>query len=135
MWLTLIEEPNPKLPSANQPKKANAKDSEAPSDFLDGIIDGIVALGRERDQVQPRQPLLPTWSPRSLIKPPRILVCAPSNAAVDEILARIVSEGFLDGTEKTFRPHVLRVGHSPKYVPFDWWTKSIRLDFALCILC
>lgn len=120
--LTLLEEPKPKPPNTNasQPKKpVNAKNnSDAPSDFLDGIIDGIVALGRERDQLQPRPALLPAWSPRALVKPPRILVCAPSNAAVDEILARIVSEGFLDSTEKMFRPHVMRVGHSPKYAPW-----------------
>ena len=29
---------------------------------------------------------------------PRILVCAPSNTAVDNIILKIMEEGFLDGT-------------------------------------
>jgi hypothetical protein len=29
---------------------------------------------------------------------PRILVCTPSNAACDELLTRVMSEGFCDGS-------------------------------------
>ncbi|KAJ2787502.1 DEAD-box type RNA helicase, partial [Coemansia helicoidea] len=39
----------------------------------------------------------------------RLLVCAPSNAAVDEIVRRLM-EGIRDGTGTTFRPRVVRVG-------------------------
>jgi hypothetical protein len=113
-FLILLDEPKPKV--TNQEKK-NKADNDTPSDFLDSIIDGIVAMGRLEQERRPlQQTLLPAWSPRVLIRPPRILVCAPSNAAVDEILARIVGVGFLDGSEKTYRPHILRVGHSTKYV-------------------
>jgi hypothetical protein len=102
----------------NKPKQEEVRD-----DFLDGIIEGIAALGRERDrdvqqshQHQQQQRILPSFSPEKWLRPPRLLVCAPSNAAVDEILVRIVQESFLDSSQKAYRPHILRVGHSPKYV-------------------
>ncbi len=41
---------------------------------------------------------------------PRILVCAPSNAATDELLERILREGFRDRGSKVYRPQLLRVG-------------------------
>lgn len=41
---------------------------------------------------------------------PRILVCAPSNAATDELLDRILTEGFCDFGGGTYRPNVVRVG-------------------------
>lgn len=41
----------------------------------------------------------------------RILVAAPSNAAVDELVVRVVSEGLVDGsTGQTYRPRMVRVG-------------------------
>lgn len=41
---------------------------------------------------------------------PRMLVCAPSNAATDELLARVLDRGFIDGEMKVYRPDVARVG-------------------------
>ncbi|KAL8158565.1 hypothetical protein V2J09_000102 [Rumex salicifolius] len=41
---------------------------------------------------------------------PRMLVCAPSNAATDELLARVLDRGFIDGEMKMYRPDVARVG-------------------------
>uniref|UniRef100_A0A1D1YSP9 Helicase SEN1 n=2 Tax=Anthurium amnicola TaxID=1678845 RepID=A0A1D1YSP9_9ARAE len=41
---------------------------------------------------------------------PRMLVCAPSNAATDELLARVLGHGFIDGEMKVYRPDVARVG-------------------------
>ncbi|PIN24740.1 tRNA-splicing endonuclease positive effector (SEN1) [Handroanthus impetiginosus] len=41
---------------------------------------------------------------------PRMLVCAPSNAATDELLARVLDRGFIDGEMKLYRPDVARVG-------------------------
>ncbi|KAA8493683.1 putative ATP-dependent helicase [Porphyridium purpureum] len=40
----------------------------------------------------------------------RILVCAPSNAAVDEILFRVKMGGFVDGFSKRYDPPLCRVG-------------------------
>ena len=41
---------------------------------------------------------------------PRLLVCAPSNAAADELLSRVMDRGFFDGRGSTYRPDVVRVG-------------------------
>ena len=49
---------------------------------------------------------LPTHTARR----PRLLVTAPSNAAVDELLRRVTERGFVDGGGSTYRPSVVRVG-------------------------
>ncbi|RMZ52696.1 hypothetical protein APUTEX25_000815 [Auxenochlorella protothecoides] len=41
---------------------------------------------------------------------PRILVCTPSNAACDELLARVMAQGFCDGSGGRYSPNVVRVG-------------------------
>lgn len=41
---------------------------------------------------------------------PRILVTAPSNSAVDEIIRRILSEGFRDGNANRYNPNIVRIG-------------------------
>lgn len=41
---------------------------------------------------------------------PRILVVAPSNVAVDNIVERIIEKGFVDGTGKVYKPSMVRVG-------------------------
>lgn len=45
---------------------------------------------------------------------PRLLVCAPSNAGVDELLSRLAATGFVDGHGDTYRPELARLGSSPK---------------------
>ncbi|KAG6622535.1 helicase sen1 [Phytophthora cinnamomi] len=41
----------------------------------------------------------------------RILVCAPSNAAVDELVVRVLSEGLYNGERgESYRPRIVRVG-------------------------
>lgn len=47
-----------------------------------------------------------------LLQKPRILVCSPSNAGVDEIIARLMERGLMDGNLKTYRPDMLRIGRS-----------------------
>ncbi len=41
---------------------------------------------------------------------PRILVCAPSNAAVDNIILKIVQDRFLDGNGSKYSPSIIRIG-------------------------
>ncbi|KJP86011.1 hypothetical protein AK88_04342 [Plasmodium fragile] len=50
----------------------------------------------------------------NLIKNKRILVCAPSNAAIDEILKRLISSscGILDENGNFFNPIVTRIGRN-----------------------
>ena len=42
----------------------------------------------------------------------KILVCAPSNSALDEIVLRIIQNGLIDGSGSTYSPTVVRVGVS-----------------------
>ena len=41
---------------------------------------------------------------------PRILVCAPSNAAIDNVVAKIINDRFVDGNGSQYSPNILRVG-------------------------
>ena len=43
-------------------------------------------------------------------KRPRILVCAPSNAAVDNVIMKIMEDGFVDGNGCRYNPSIARVG-------------------------
>lgn len=40
----------------------------------------------------------------------RVLICAQSNAAIDELLARLVNDGLLDAHGVAFAPRVVRLG-------------------------
>ncbi|XP_068637140.1 probable helicase MAGATAMA 3 isoform X1 [Aristolochia californica] len=78
-------------------KQANESNSESVST---GSIDEVL---QSMDQNLFRT--LPKLCPK-----PRMLVCAPSNAATDELLARVLDRGFIDGEMKVYRPDVARVG-------------------------
>jgi senataxin len=41
---------------------------------------------------------------------PHILVTAPSNAAVDNIVGKVIEEGFCDGEGRRYFPQIVRVG-------------------------
>jgi hypothetical protein len=41
---------------------------------------------------------------------PRLLVCAPSNAGVDNVILRIMEDGFVDGSGQRYNPSMIRVG-------------------------
>uniref|UniRef100_A0A7S4R0A1 WW domain-containing protein n=2 Tax=Ditylum brightwellii TaxID=49249 RepID=A0A7S4R0A1_9STRA len=41
---------------------------------------------------------------------PRILVCAPSNAAVDNVILKIMEDGFIDGNGCRYNPSMVRIG-------------------------
>jgi len=50
---------------------------------------------------------------------PKILVCAPSNAAVDNLLERVVGRAFRNGDGGEYRPRVVRVGAADALVSSD----------------
>ncbi|XP_028801319.1 helicase sen1 [Neltuma alba] len=78
-------------------KQANESNSEnVPMGSIDEVLQNM-------DQNLFRT--LPKFCPK-----PRMLVCAPSNAATDELLARVLDRGFIDGEMKVYRPDVARVG-------------------------
>ena len=41
---------------------------------------------------------------------PRLLVCAPSNNAIDNVIRKIMEESFVDGRENKYNPSIVRVG-------------------------
>lgn len=41
---------------------------------------------------------------------PRILVCAPSNAAIDNVIVKIMNDRFVDGKGSKYSPSIVRVG-------------------------
>lgn len=43
-------------------------------------------------------------------KRPKILVCAPSNAACDELMWRVMMLGFCDGNGQIYKPNIVRIG-------------------------
>lgn len=45
---------------------------------------------------------------------PRLLVCAPSNSAVDEVLGRLMKIRLLDGQGERYLPEVVRVGNGDR---------------------
>ena len=76
------------------------KPKSRPPSTSDGSLDSILS---SMDASLKR--ILPQLSPK-----PRLLVCAPSNAATDELLARVLDRGFIDGELRSYKPNVARVG-------------------------
>ena len=68
-----------------------------------------VGIVRERRCVTPHSPHQLAWQQYSKMKP-RLLVSAPSNTAVDNIVLRIMEQGFLDGDAQRYNPSLIRFG-------------------------
>ncbi|KAL1366258.1 hypothetical protein HN51_014103 [Arachis hypogaea] len=62
----------------------------------------------------------------------RILVCAPSNSALDEIVLRVLNGGVHDECDRPYTPNVVRIGlkahHSIKQVALDELVKGKRVS-------
>ncbi|CAK8570386.1 unnamed protein product [Lathyrus sativus] len=60
----------------------------------------------------------------------RVLVCAPSNSALDEIVLRVLSGGIHDENDRAYCPKIVRIGlkahHSIKAVSLDELVKKKR---------
>ncbi|KAM7257179.1 hypothetical protein ACFE04_012920 [Oxalis oulophora] len=82
------------------PESYKAANDSGSENFTAGSIDEVL---QSMDQSLFRT--LPKLCPK-----PRMLVCAPSNAATDELLTRVLDRGFIDGEMKVYRPDVARVG-------------------------
>lgn len=65
----------------------------------------------------------------------RVLVCAPSNSALDEIVLRLLSTGIRDENDRAYTPKIVRIGlkphHSVKAVSMDYLVeqKLSGMDF------
>ncbi|KAF6149170.1 hypothetical protein GIB67_026026 [Kingdonia uniflora] len=69
----------------------------------------------------------------TLPQKPKILVCAPSNAATDELLVRVLDRGFIDCEMKVYHPDVVRVGvgsqtHAAQVVSVERRTEQILVN-------
>lgn len=76
------------------------------------MIEHANKSGKRRTQISPR---------------PRMLICAPSNAGVDEIMARVAREGLVDGNARPYVPDMVRIGSTGR-VRLEVY--DVRLLFA-----
>ncbi|ODQ56181.1 hypothetical protein SAICODRAFT_16210 [Saitoella complicata NRRL Y-17804] len=72
-----------------------------------GIVAAFMAEGRAKGQ----RIALPGQVQGAPPPPPKIMICAPSNAAVDEIVLRLKA-GIYDGQGKLYKPNIVRLGMS-----------------------
>jgi hypothetical protein len=92
---------------------------------MDQRVHAQSILGRQSASDRPTDPPLPLPIPqvaecdddkttqswlRFRESKPHILVCAPSNVAVDNIILRIIEDGFKDQDGNTYYPSIIRVG-------------------------
>jgi hypothetical protein len=56
---------------------------------------------------------MPKYEQNIHIKPQRILICAPSNAAIDQIIRLVLQKGILDNEGRQTFPSLVRIG--PNY--------------------
>jgi senataxin len=61
-----------------------------------------------------------------VLPPEKILVCAPSNVAIDEIIRKMITNGLLDSEGNTFHPKFVRIG--PNFHPN---LKEFSLDYLV----
>ncbi|XP_041011568.1 probable helicase MAGATAMA 3 isoform X3 [Juglans microcarpa x Juglans regia] len=58
----------------------------------------------------------------------RVLVCAPSNSALDEIVLRVLNTGIRDENDRAYNPKIVRIGlkehHSVRAVSMDYLVKQ-----------
>ncbi|XP_024022736.1 probable helicase MAGATAMA 3 isoform X2 [Morus notabilis] len=70
----------------------------------------------------------------------RVLVCAPSNSALDEIVVRVLNNGVRDENDRSYNPKIVRIGlkahHSVRAVSMDNLVKqkheSMEVDKERC---
>ena len=75
-------------------------------------------------------------SPPRILPKPRLLVCAPSNAGVDEIITRVLGlelpppakGGFVDGSLTRYSPDIVRIGQG------DSVREEVRANISLDVL-
>ena len=56
------------------------------------------------------------------------MVCAPSNAAIDEIISRILKEGIFNENGEMIHPNIIRVGPLNNDAPEE--IKKVSMNFV-----
>eukprot|EP00177_Eucheuma_denticulatum_P004381 GFKZ01007961.1.p1 GENE.GFKZ01007961.1~~GFKZ01007961.1.p1 ORF type:complete len:1496 (-),score=199.40 GFKZ01007961.1:396-4883(-) len=94
-------------PSTQSSEKSKSQDERrSESSFLGNMMlqmNKTVSTAREKPS-----------SPSIRARRPRLLVCAASNAAVDEILTRLTTRKFIDGQGREYCPELARIGAGDK---------------------
>lgn len=88
------------------PDKAAEKGSEKGSEG--GFLSSMLLAMNRTFSIVSEQTKLASMPKRA--RRPRLLVCAPSNSAVDEILTRVTSSKFIDGQGRGYCPELARIG-------------------------
>ncbi|KAL0034221.1 hypothetical protein WJX77_004006 [Trebouxia sp. C0004] len=92
--------------------------------FLESLVKALVRESWKESASSGLNRTLP-----NLARKPRILVCAPSNAATDELLQRIMDHGFKDFQGNTYRPNVVRIGSEE--APVSQRAKDVWVDVLI----
>jgi senataxin len=87
-------------------------------------LDALLGPEGQRCRMQPYEAAWINLIARLTAAKPRILVVAPSNTAVDNIILRIMEDGFVDGNGGQYFPNILRVGSGSKSAK----VKSVTLE-------
>eukprot|EP00803_Ostreobium_quekettii_P007947 evm.model.scf_520.6 EVM.evm.TU.scf_520.6 scf_520:61854-71225(+) len=91
------------------------RDEEPPYEDSDGEAEDVCCSLLQRE--------LPVVVGGAKRRKGRVLICAPSNSALDELICRIITIGLMDKNGKSYTPNVVRVGvnahHSVKSVELD----------------
>ncbi|KAA8536513.1 hypothetical protein F0562_028990 [Nyssa sinensis] len=56
----------------------------------------------------------------------RVLVCAPSNSALDEIVLRVLNTGIRDENDRAYHPKIVRIGLKPHHS-----VQSVSIDYLV----
>ncbi|TYZ61511.1 hypothetical protein PybrP1_006835 [[Pythium] brassicae (nom. inval.)] len=89
---------------------------------LSALLDGSgLKKAKESTRIRVGASLTSANGAASAAKPSiRILVAAPSNAAVDELIVRLLSEGVYDGVKRcSYHPRIVRVGRPESLQPLS----------------
>jgi len=99
--------------------------------YYKSALDAILGAEGQLCRAQPYEhPWLRLISRLTLHKP-RILVVAPSNTAVDNVILRIMESGFVDGNGGKYYPNILRVGAGSKHNKIQAVTLETLVDKEL----
>lgn len=107
------------------PSQATAVKHALTADFGLALLQGPPGTGKTKTLLALLSAVLAVKKEDS-----RILVCAPSNAAVDEVAVRVLKDGIIQlGSTDTLRPKCVRVGNPQRITREE--VKAISLEQAL----
>jgi len=110
------EEERPRT-SCDQSTLPTAGTDSTPKPILEQLLDSVRNTTAAATAAVKLSALRTARHTAALQRKPRLLVTAQSNAAVDEIVVRIMREGFVDGKLRTYYPDIVRIGAGARVHP------------------